>query len=338
MAGFNWGRKISVTIGQNSNSSNAVKISHDYQNDTRIDFNITKKRSSSPNKGTVTIYNLDPEIRKRAAKEYDRIVLEAGYEDFSGGSGIFGVIIDGFITEVMHRRTGQDIISVFSVSDGGTGFVNATFNKTFQKGSTYRYIVTDIVASMSGVVVGDISDIGPETSIPRARTFHGSGKEIIDEICRNLNCRATVDSGFLNIISNEGGSRSQKFIPKITKDSGLVGSPTITQVGINLRCLINPYITPNSFIDVVAENLTSRISQKKKSEGDDDGSDEGEGSKNTARVIEGASGVFRVNSVSFSGSSHENSFYCNIVGQRSDGYKVYRPETLDRDSTALVTR
>lgn len=329
-----WGRRISVTVGEEGVSQGAIKIDSSDNSNFRVDFNITKTRSSTPNKATVRIYNLPPGVRSRATSEYDAIIVQAGYSNFSEkNNNTFGVIFKGQIVEVEHSRQGEDVVSSFSCVDGGLGYVNGVVNMTYKKNSLYRDIISDIVSGMERVSLGSVVDVPVNARIPRDRNFFGTGKESIDLLCRNINCRATVNNGLLNIVSNEGGDRAVRSIPKISKDSGMIGSPSSTEKGISVSCLLNPNIAPNTFVEVVDEVFSFR---KKQNTSIDNNSDSGQDSENKKTVIlNETTGVYRVNSMVLSGSTHTNEFLCRIEGQKSDGYRVVRPRTLDRDSTAL---
>jgi hypothetical protein len=333
---FFWGRKVVVQLGENDNVNNAIEINSEDNSAFRVDFNITKNRASTPNKGTIDIYNLPPSIRKSSIKEYDRLTLQAGYkaEDDSDDGSLFGIIIDGTITEITHSRQGTDIVSRFVCVDGGEGYVNGAVNMTYRAGTTYIEIIKDIVKNMDGISVGNITSVPSSVKIPRDRVFFGTGKSSIDTLCRNINCRATVENGLLNIVSNDGGLRGDRNIPKISKDSGMIGSPSVTEKGISVTCLLNPNISPNTFVDVIDETLSFRKSKNSSVDNDENISNTEQDKK--TEVSYEATGVYRVNSVVFQGSTFGNQFSCRIEGQKSDGYKVIRPKTLDRDSTALL--
>lgn len=319
-----WNRRIRLKLGANSSPDTAIEIGSDGA-DFKIEFTITKSRDISANMCDIRVYNLSPDIRQTSDNEYDRIVLEAGYGDEE--SNTYGTIFDGWIKKLTHSRSGDDVVSQYIGRDGGVAYSSARVNKTYDGNSTYRGIVKDISLNMNNIVVGDISGI-PDSALVsesgRTETYSGTALSAINRIARKFDARANIENGVLDIISNSSGKKDSSSVPLISKDSGMIGSPSVTEKGINVRTFLIPFIRPNSFIHVVDPFLGTGKAETSKE--DQDSTTEGSSARNNLSLTRRGGGVYRVNSVTYSGSNNaDDVMICDIEAQKSDGYDVVRP-------------
>ena len=324
-----FGRKIFVSIGDNNSPNEAIRVGG-IDSDFRIDFDIEKTRSSkSQNKSNIRIYNLDPSTRSIANLDYDRIILEFGYEGINEGQTF--TLFNGKISKVTHSRQSTDIISIFECIDGGFAYSNTPISKSYPSSSSDKDIVRDIAASMDGISIGDLSglDLSSANTPNRERVVFGSGMDEIEVIARNNQARATVNNGVLDIISNNSAKES-KYIPFLNYESGLLGSPSITEKVVEFKALIQRGLEPNNFV-VIEDTFLGLGRQTKPSKVKPGGKVKEVSGKESpapnpiAKIQENSGGVFRINQVKYSGSTHSNNCEANCSAQFSDGFEVFRP-------------
>lgn len=320
MTDYLWCRQIRVSLGSNTQSSSAIEIGGEGA-EFNIEFDIKKNRTSSANTCNVRIYNLSEDVRRQIDNEYDRIIVEAGY-GFESPNDEWPVIFDGWAKKITHVRRGVNIVSQIEGIDGGIDYANARVNYTYSPDSTYRSIISEMVNDMTYIKLGDISGIPANRRISdkRHRTFSGQARKHIESIASKFDSRMNIENGVLDIISNSAGKRDNISIPSIRSGEGMIGSPTVTEKGIQVETLLMPQIKPNSFIYVEDDLLgVGRKTRTLPSSATNKDSD-----KRMSSNLDGG-GVYRVNSVSMTGSNRTGQFKSTIQGQKSDGYKVIRP-------------
>ena len=333
-----WNRRVRLTIGNNEPPNQAVIYGSDPNCNHRIDFNIKKTRDASKNSGTISIYNLSKQERNAIDEEYERVILNLGYQGetpLNQTNGFWGDVVNGLIHKVSHRKSGVDVVTELTYIESGFQLSRKTFSKTYGRGVKYSYIVKDIAKrSMPNLTIGDISGIDEDSSVIRTLNVTGMSFGEIEKIAKNHDARATINNETLEIISNDKFISPVRGVPLFTTESGLLGNVTKTEKGILIKTLLHPHIKPNILIavrdDILAEGSSKKTITKNQKE-----SKEKKAVESFVNYQEGIGGVYRVNQVVFSGSNRSGSFTCEIEGQSTDGYKVNRP-ILDYNPHTIV--
>ena len=332
-----WDRRVRLTVGINSTPNEAFIYGAEKNCNHRIDFNIRKTRDKTKNTGTISIYNLSKQERNAIDNEYDRVLLNLGYQGetpFEQEGGFWSDIVDGWVHKVSHRQDGVDTISTITYIEAAPEMNRRVITKTFDSGTKWSSVVRSILSlSMEHISIGDISGISESSLVP-TRGFNATGKsiDIIEGIAKNHDARVTIDNNTIEIVSNDSFISDGLSVPVFNSETGLLSGSTKTEKGVIIRTLLHPHIRPNRLIvvqdDILGEGAVKSIpsSSKEKTE-----------KENIAKYQEGIGGVYRVNQVVFSGSNRSSSFNCDIEGQLTDGYKVKRPE-IDRNPQATVLR
>lgn len=258
--------------------------------DLKIEFQIEKTISGVPNSGTVSVYNLSPQNRQALGKEFDSVQLEAGYQ----GTGT-GIILKGAIREVFHSREGQggvDIKSEVKVGDGDKADRTGVVAKTYPTGSKIKDIVTDIhKEGMPGISLGELKGLDDLPATRRPLTLVSGTRRAMDQLGRSNNFYWNYQNEALEIIPADG-YLDQRVV--ISPRTGMIGTPTVSDKGINVECLLDPAIRPNRVIEVLSDTL--KMNDKP--------------------------GVYRINGVTYSGDNRDGPFNCQVEGETINGGKV----------------
>lgn len=222
-------RKASLIV---ANETSALDLSamqftfHTYQSDL-----------DTPNNVIIRVYNLKPSTIQ-AIKEFDRVVLSAGYQD-----GPFGVIFDGEIKQQRSGRENQlETYTDILAADGDAAFNFAVVNKTLSKGSKIADQVNVITAEMAkgGVTKGYLPEFvnAGNPALIRGKVMYGLARDYARNIANGYDARWSIQQKKFIIIPNAS------FIPgppiEINSASGMIGIPEQTQDGIKAKALINP--------------------------------------------------------------------------------------------------
>lgn len=262
--------------------------------DIRIEFNIDKDTSSSPNSAQITIFNLSESHRNSVGKEFDAIKLEAGYIP-PEGSGNVGVIFKGAVRDVEHRREGPNILTIISCGDGSKALRRATISKSFPKGTPVKDVVDELSKQIEkeGVSRGEWKfpqDVESKT-FKRPYAVCGSCARELDTIGRGNGFYWNLQNETIEIIPSDGFIGG---VVLITPETGMIGTPAITDNGVRVTALLNPEIRPNRRIQLKSETLEMN--------GDD--------------------GMYRVTGVSYSGNNMDGEMKVDITGEAVKSGKV----------------
>lgn len=238
-----YGRRVSLIMS--GADGEGIDLSH-----MKIRFNTKQVDLQTPNTLSARVYNL---TRKTADLigvglsipgttvqdvNYQRVVLQAGYE---GDQGNFGIIFDGQVKQTRFGRenahtTYFDILA----ADGDGAYNYAVCNSTLEAGAnTVENQVSAAYRSMReyGVGVGDVTETNPNPR-PRGRVLSGPAKQILRNVCNSEELTWTIVDNKLQLL------RLNSYAPgaavELTSRTGMIGLPEQTQDGIHIKCLLNP--------------------------------------------------------------------------------------------------
>jgi hypothetical protein len=262
--------------------------------DIRIEFNIDKDTSSSPNSAEITIFNLSESHRNSVGKEFDAITLEAGYIP-PEGDGNVGVIFKGAVRDVEHRREGPNILTIISCGDGSKALRRATISKSFPKGTPVKDVVDELAKQIEkeGVSRGEwkFPDDVESKKFKRPYAVCGSCVRELDTIGRGNGFYWNVQNETMEIVPGDGFIGD---VVLISPETGMIGTPAITDNGVRVSALLNPGIRPNRRVQLKSETLEMN--------GDD--------------------GMYRVTSASYSGNNMDGEMKVDIAGEAVKSGKV----------------
>ncbi|TAY66557.1 hypothetical protein ELG88_09825 [Rhizobium leguminosarum] len=262
--------------------------------DIRIEFNIDKDTSSSANSAEITIFNLSESHRNSVGKEFDAITLEAGYIP-PEGDGNVGVIFKGAVRDVEHRREGPNILTIISCGDGSKALRRATISKSFPKGTPVKDVVDELAKQIEkeGVSLGEWKfpeDVENKT-FKRPYAVCGSCARELDTIGRGNGFYWNIQNETMEIVPGDGFIGG---VVLITPETGMIGTPAITDNGVRVSALLNGEVRPNRRVQLKSETLEMN--------GDD--------------------GMYRVTSASYSGNNMDGEFKVDITGEAVKSGKV----------------
>lgn len=259
----------------------------------RVRFSVTRGISSTANTFKIDLFNLNETHRNSLGLELDTVMLEVGYTPPGGGNNI-GIIAKGKIRDYQHDREGGDIISTVSCGDGDKAYRRATISKTIPKGTPLTEVVDEIHKEMKkeGIAKGEWSfpDKVKNTQLKRPYSMCGSCTRELDTLGRSHGFYWNIQNETMEIIPGNGHLPGSLLI---TPDTGLIGTPTITDNGIKVKALINPEARPNRMMKVRSQVL------KMNRKGED----------------------YRISEVSFNGDNQEGDWIMTLTGEAIGGDK-----------------
>ncbi|WP_380183591.1 hypothetical protein [Kalamiella sp. sgz302252] len=254
----------------------------------RVGFEINTHVQSTGSTGVISVYNLSKETRNAImAGEYKKLRLVAGYQGVAAQQEQEPVVPDYMVGRVQEnpqvKASGPNYGEIFSgeiryafagsasekpdqpspdnvlkiqAIDGHQAAQEATLNTTVAAGydTSAIHLLTLRSFNPYGVTAGATGKM-PPTRFPRGKVLYQTASQAMDNVAAQ--CRATwqfVD-GKLQMVPEDS------YLDRITvlnSQTGLIGSPKLTQEGIEIKCLIDPNIRLHSLVQVDQAALNSR--------------------------------------------------------------------------------
>jgi len=233
----------------------------------RVSFEITKSILSFPNLARITLYNPNQDTLSALEEKYTRIVFNAGYE------GDLRLLFKGDVRNVFQTKTGRDRLLTIYSGDGEKSWQNATFNKTLSENLSIKSAIEEVLKTFSDVNIGTLQGLPQVADKLRGQVLSGSSKDIMDNFAEEYGFSWSIQDEEVIITPDQEPLEGDEAV-SVTAATGMIGSPTITEIGVDVTTLLNPRLLPNrGFIieslnaDVAIGNLFFRNIKRTSAEG-----------------------------------------------------------------------
>lgn len=181
-----------------------------------VNFDITKTLSSDPNETTIRIYNLKQETRE-AWEEVDSYArLSLGYQ-----SEGLALVSSGTVLDAWTERSGPDIITEISISDGFVSLRDTAVAVNFNSNTSIRSILEEI-ASQMGLPL-DLAEDFQNKAWPSGFSSWGAAHEALHKITRAAGMTWSIQNGVLQVINDYGTNNEVAIV--LNKHTGLINEP-----------------------------------------------------------------------------------------------------------------
>lgn len=237
-------RKYSLTISDGSRTKTIENL--------RLSFSVLKSLLSFPNIAELNLYNPNDDTLAMLQTRFATISLNAGYE------GNIRLIFTGQIRNVFQRAVTPDNVVQIFAADGEQDWQNSIFNKTLSDNVAIKQVVQEIAASFENTLLGTLQGLEAPADKLRGQTLSGSSKDILDTLAEDYGFQWSIQDGNLITVPNEQVLDDEDAV-LINKTTGMIGSPTITELGVNVTTLLIPEILPNRAFKVESSSAEVNI-------------------------------------------------------------------------------
>ena len=258
----------------------------------RVNFEITKSILSFPNLARITLYNPNQDTLSALEEKYTRIVLNAGYE------GDLRLLFKGDVRNVFQTKTGRDRLLTIYSGDGEKSWQNATFNKTLSESLSVSSAIQEVLKTFSDVNIGTLQGLPQVADKLRGQVLSGSSKDIMDNFAEEYGFSWSIQDGEIIITPEQEPLEGDQAV-LVTAATGMIGSPTITEIGVDVTTLLNPRLLPNR--GFIIESLNADVSI---------------GNlffRNVKRTS--AEGLYKIQEVVFRGDSRDGDWLSSVKGR-----------------------
>lgn len=257
----------------------------------KVTFEITKTVLSFPNLAKIIVHGYSDVTLALAKSTGTSISFHGGY----GGNN--QLLFQGNIINVFHSNFGTERTMTLFAGDGKRDWDNAIFNSTFSANVSVSTAIEEVLATFKDSVVGTLQGMPMATDKLRGQTLSGSSSDILDGFAEEYGFSWSIQNGEVDIVPDDQILQGTTAVV-IKSETGMVGSPTITEIGADVVALLNPRLLPNvaftiesSSNEIAIGNLFFRDIKK---------------------TI--AAGTYKVQEVVFSGDTREGDWHSSVKG------------------------
>lgn len=232
-----FGRTVRVVVGPAG--ARGVEISGAY-----VKATIDRTKSSKPDKAKIEIYNLSRALA--AAIEDTNTDPPNVVQIFAGYGPAPPRVFAGEIRRGRARTVDErpDRITTIEAKDGGAAYRSARLNKSWGRGVKAREIIAEIGEAFGSPVslppgIGDLEIVSGLTAAAPAR-------EVLDRLAESMGFEWAFEDGAV-VVTPAGGDTGEEAVI-VAPQTGLIGSITPTDKGIEATSLLNPRIRPRRIV------------------------------------------------------------------------------------------
>lgn len=203
----------------------------------RIKFQVKMTGTATPNTADIRVYNISYDTAFQIQKEFTKVVLQGGYQ------ANFGVVFQGNIKQVLiGRESATDTFIDIIAGDGDIAYNFAIVNRTLAAGSRPLDQINTSAAAMSktGEATLQAPTNMPITQLPRAKVMYGSASKYMKQSGQNTKHSWSIQNGNIQFVPINGYLKGEAVV--LTSKTGMIGTPNQTNIGVNIKCLMNPLI------------------------------------------------------------------------------------------------
>jgi hypothetical protein len=236
-------RIIRVVIGQND--GDAIAIDGLY-----IQIEIKKNISAKPNEGFVNIFNLSENTENQIREKGTRIRVFAGHDNRPV------LLHDGDIRRVKREPQPPDRITRITLGGNVIKLSQAFFNKSYSGQISVKQITLDSIPSFN-IDATDIDQI-PDNAFLHDFSFTGKTSDLLDKILNPVGVQWFESENFIKFSANR---QALDNVVLLNKDTGLIGSASITDKGVKFKSVLNGRIVLNERVKIesILVNGTTKV-------------------------------------------------------------------------------
>jgi hypothetical protein len=205
--------------------------------DLRMRFEVVKHKFSNslPNSMVIKVYNLSSGSREKLDTFGGRVRLAVGY----GGS--LRVLFNGELRRSIHEHEDTEWVSTLYCADKFLTISESWAELGFAAGTSTEVVLKALAGSFGvDLKPEDIVGIDVFPSILSPLQITGSVRDAMDELSTQLGFSWGFQDGRLEIVGTDSHFADKAV--SISAANGMIGSPVLTDMGVEVSTLLNPAI------------------------------------------------------------------------------------------------
>jgi len=167
-------------------------------------------------------------------------------------------LFKGEVSNVSQNKQGVDRLITIFAGDGEKDWQNATFNRTFTENVTVSSAIEDVLKTFKDVTIGSIEGLPQVADKLRGQSLSGSSKDILDGFGDEYGFDWSIQDGEVVITPIDSPLQGDEAV-LVNAATGMIGSPTVTEIGADVITLLNPRLLPNRAFKVESVNADIQL-------------------------------------------------------------------------------
>lgn len=303
-----YGAKIGSTIGQVSYIRKWEVLINTKESGGGIKYDVSslhcvfqieeKCTTGLTNICTLQVFNLNHSTVNRILKAGDKIKISAGYEGDKYGVIFEGDIVQSFIN---YQNGVDEIVQILAIK-GDKVLSQKFINNSLAQGSTPRQRA-ELIANEADFKLGDTPNLDKDNQqLARGKVFFGEaldylklGQEIHNSFCE-------IMEGVKLTINLLDANQQPKNIIDLNYTNGLIGHPVFSSEGIQIKCLLDSRIKPNTFVKIDNNSIQRQYGSLTS------------GLVESQLPIYDKDGIYRILSIRHTGDTHSSQWQTEAIG------------------------
>lgn len=220
-----------------------------WQNPLFIEFDVIRTTGRNPNKASVNIYNLTSDSRQWLEQPNQVLQILAG-------EGTPGQIFLGDIEKrgVTTKIQNEDTVITIKAADGRRKWRDSVFSKSYPPNISRDVVLNDVIAAI-GLPTGYIATL-PAMQFAGGYASSGWARDILTDILYP-DAEWSIQDGSLQIILTGQGLPGNAVV--INAQTGMIGSPTRTDKGVNVTTTLTRQIAPGGPVRIESRLFTGDL-------------------------------------------------------------------------------
>lgn len=258
----------------------------------RVSFELTKSILSFPNLFKIDIYNPNEDTLSALQKKYTKLTFNAGYR------GNIRLLFKGEIRNVFQKKQSADRVVTVYAGDGQRDWQNSFFNKTFTENVSTKAVIEEVMSTFKELSIGVLKGLPDVADKLRGQSLSGSSKDILDNFANEYGFDWSIQDGEIITTPIESPITTTEAV-LVNASTGMVGSPTITEVGADVTTLLNPSLLPNNAFQIDSVSADAQLGNLF--------------FRNVKRTS--AEGLYKIQEVLFKGDSKDGQWLSMVKGR-----------------------
>ena len=207
----------------------------------RVVFSIEHKYNGYQSLGEISIYNLSRQSEQKMIEQYRSVTLQAGYRE------LFGPIFAGQIINAQRARESVDRVTKLYCRSAGEELATTIVNRSFAKNTS----MLDVISYCAGELGYPVEFVGAWNDLPLAMGGYivsGDAKAKLKELATAYGFNWVIENNVMVLTRGEASRDGDVYL--LRSDTGMIGSPEITEINVEVESALNPIIKIGSRIRV----------------------------------------------------------------------------------------
>lgn len=220
----------------------------------RFRFECVKNQFSNrlPNQLTLVVYNLSKETRELVTDRGTQVLLEVGYGE------VLQQLFLGQLSHAIHTHEGTEWLTTLYCWDQYLKMRESTINLSAKQGVSARFVLEKIIESFGETEFEEAGlDHLDGVTLLRPIQLTGPSRVAMDRLGSDYGFRWGFQDGRLEVHGPDSHFTDTAIV--ISSATGMINSPVVTDLGIEVDTLLNPRLRVNRQIIVESVGAGVRI-------------------------------------------------------------------------------